>query len=200
MIMKFYLGGDIKESLLPALIQTLKDDEIQKINGNPVEDLSVEELHGHSGLPLALEFEMPIDMSTMAPCPDLNLDEFCVEHDLHYIKVLPPCSNSEGENANEETMYWSPGMDRPNSYMSSEEYPVIDQRNLFTYLDYMWAAKEKAESDPPLYINDENDYVRRYANEILAGKSFPEILKDYLMDILGTRPRNFPPFRIIKGQ
>jgi hypothetical protein len=202
------IGGSLPESAVQELIQVLQDDQVKLIEG---EQASLEEIQerlrayvgsaNKAQLPVELEFELEYDMDGEVH-PELQLDDFCKEHNLTFKKVLPPCVGGFGEHYNECICYWEPGMDNEISIPTDgDQHHVVRLDDVQVAFEALWRAHRLVPEDEyPLHVNSDNSYTKFYALERMAGKDFGQIFAEYLLTKIGHEERACPPFTIIKGK
>lgn len=203
MKMKVWVGGNLPESALPELVETLRDDGVKLVDGWDSEQDPIEQLLRDFKEPNSIEFEFDIDIdrSTGNPVDTLDLDDYCQKHQLSYKKLIPPSTTSEGEHLNECIQYWQPGMD-DRVYISTdgESEVTVRQADVLELIDLCWALSQRPLSDMPLLIHDPVPTNRLYAKACMAGKPFNEILKELLISLVGHEEVGCPPFKIIIGR
>jgi hypothetical protein len=201
MEIRYWVGGNLPESLLPELIETLQDDEVSMIEGTSVpEGDSIENLLKSYHMKNSIEIEFNIDYDMDGELHDkTTLDKFCTEHGLTFKKLMPPVV-SDG-HYNECIYYWTPGMGSVVCIPTDGEGNyVLDQTSTLVLFDECWALSQRPVSDMPLLVNDKKDVPRLYATACLAGKSFDQIFKELLLSQVGHEETVCLPFKIIKGR
>lgn len=200
--MKVWVGGNLPESVLSKLVETLQDDQVQLIDGwDPIQD-SIENLLREFKEPNPIEFvfEAELDRSTGTPTGTLNLDDFCQEHDLTYRKLLSPGTSGE-EHYNECYLYWQPGMEDAVYIPTNGEGEItVVQSEVLELHEQCWELSQRPLTDMPLLINDGNAIAKFYAKASMAGKSFNKIFKELLISHLGHEEVGCPPFKIVHGR
>jgi len=203
MKMIVWVGGDLPESAIPELVETLQDDRVQMIDGWGVEQDPIETLIRDFQEPNSIELEYDVDYEMDGSVAvTLELDDFCEKHGLTYKKLLPPAVNSSEEHHNECYFYWKPGMTPgPECIPTDGEGEIVmKQSDVLELFDTCWALSLCPLSDMPLLINDKDDVTRLYAKDSLAGRHFNEIFKELLVSRIGHEEVGCPPFVIIKGR
>jgi hypothetical protein len=204
MNMQVWVGGNLPESALEELIDELRDDKVKLIDGwdhgDDVEE--IEKLLRDFKEPNSIEFEFEMEYEQDGtPATTLNLDHYCQRHGLTIKKLLPPCTNDEGEHANECYYYWAPGMSAAEYIPTSGEGDIsLLQKDVLELLDACTALSQRPLSDMPLLINDKDDVTRLYAKASMADKSFPEIFRELLISRVGHEEVGCPEFKIIPGR
>lgn len=201
MSMTVWVGGRLPESALPDLLEALRCDELIHVDGDDPDLKSEDQLRAFN-LPNPIEFEYDIDLDMSGGTSTvLELDDFCETHKLSIKKLLPPCTSSDNERFNEAIYYRTPGMDHGITVLTDGSGDItMRQSDVLEFFDTLYALSHRPISDMPLLINDPSAIIREYANERLAGKSFPETFKTLLIRHVGHEIPGLPPFEIIKGQ
>ena len=202
--MKVWVGGNLPESALEELIDELWDDDVKLIDGydHDKDKEEIEKLIRDFKEPNSIEFQFEVEHEHDGTIANtLNLDDFCQRHGLTIKKLLPPCTNEEGEHGNECYYYRTPGMSGPEYIPTSGEGDItLVQKDVLDLLDACTALSQRPLSDMPLLIHDKDDVTRLYAIASMAGKTFPEIFRELLISRVGHEEVGCPPFKIITGR
>ena len=201
MKLQVWIGGNLPESALPELVETLQEDSVQLIDGWGVEQDPIEKiLRDYQGNePLELEFEADYDLDGIPGT--MELDDYCEKCGLTLKKLLPPSVSSHREHLNECYYYQAPGMDGPTYTPTDGEGEVVmRQSDVLELLDACQTLSKRPLDDMPLLINDEDEVTKLYAKASMAGQEYEEIFKDLLITRLGHTKIELPPFKIIQGR
>ena len=201
--MTVWIGGDLPESALPELIETIQEDInndiLRLIDGWGVEQDSVENMIKGFKEPNSIEFGYEIDYGP-DDCLDIgtSLEDFCEAHNLTVKKRIPPCV-SDGKHYNEA--YYVRAQGKTEVIATDGEGEIaLNQTATLNLFDKCWALSQLSLEEIPLLINDKDEETRLYAKATLLNKPFNEIFKELLLQRVGHEEVGCPPFKIITGR
>jgi len=202
MNMKVNVGGSLPASLLPELRIILQDDSVKLVDGEEPELDTDKQLLSFS-LPNSIQFDFTKeeDMDG-ALYTDLELDDFCMEHNLTISKLIPPWVDHSGEHYSEFIKFWEPGMASFVSiHTNGNGLPVVGASDVINMVNRLWHAHCTIPvEESPLHLNAINDIAKSYAIGSLAGKNLAEIFKELVTKRVGHIDPRCPQFTIVKGK
>jgi hypothetical protein len=191
--MNVRVGGDLFQEKVPEFIKTLRADHVivSSSHSTPLNLNSF--LNPCTYDNLVLQFEMEADMSTT-----LFLDDFCVLHELSFLKHIPAFTNPPNISYNECYQVYTPDMGDTGFIPIDDEGVIIPQEESLKMVEALCNIHEAAKlEDLPLLINDADPLKKAYAQSRLKGMSLGSIIRAEVIREHGYVIPEIPVFRII---
>lgn len=191
--MNVKVGGDLLQEKVPEFIKTLRADHVivSSSNSTPLNLDSF--LNPCTHVNLVLQFEMEEDIST-----NLFLDDFCVLHELSFLKHIPACTHFPNISYNECYEVYTPNMGGTGFIPIDDEGIIISQEESLKMVEALCNIHEAAKlEDLPLLINDADPLKKAYAQSRLRDMSLGSIIRAEVMREHGYVIPEIPVFRVI---